>query len=413
MLARHIFATTIFAVFSASVNPLARAQDHILYNFTGGSDGKNPQGSLTLSGSLLYGMTYLGGGSGYGTAFSMNVDGSGFSLLHTFTGSASDGQYPWSALSISGTKLYGTTIGGGSGGLGTAFSMNTDGSGFSVLHNFASDTSNGNSPFGSLTLGVSKLYGMTIFGGSQNDGTAYSMNTDGSGFSVLHSFTARSSDGSKPPSSLILVGSKLYGMTQYGGTINNGTIFSMNTDGTGFNVLHNFVGTTDGQYPSGPLTMVGSKLYGLTQQGGSSNHGTAFSMNINGSAFSLLHTFTGGTSDGANPYYGSLTLIGATFYGTTSGGGTSGNGTVFGMNIDGSGFSLLQSFGAQPGDGASPSDGIIASSDGSTLYAMTPNGGSASDGVILSLPAIVPEPGTFALLGLGALLLAARRSRRA
>ena len=104
-----------------------------LYSFgTNAADGYHPNG-LILSGNTLFGTT-LQGGDGYpgaGMVFKINTDGSGFTNLYNFssgTGSApnvtnSDGALPSSRLFLSGNTLYGTTIAGGSAGLGTVFSV--------------------------------------------------------------------------------------------------------------------------------------------------------------------------------------------------------------------------------------------------------------------------------------------------
>ena len=88
---------------------------------------------------------------------------------------------------------------------------------------------------GSLTLSGSTLYGMTSYGGTHYHGTIFKINTDGTGFQLLHSFEKWSKDGGDPRGSLTLSGSTLYGMNDYGGTDGNGTIFKINTDGTGSN----------------------------------------------------------------------------------------------------------------------------------------------------------------------------------
>src|SRR5437660_10846557 len=66
-------------------------------------------------------------------------------------------------------------------------------------------------------------------------------------FTTLHSFTVTSgypdytnSDGANPYAELILSGNTLYGTTQAGGSSGNGKVFAINTDGTGFTNLHNF-----------------------------------------------------------------------------------------------------------------------------------------------------------------------------
>ena len=386
----------------------ARAATMILHNFTGvAGDGGDPFGSLKLSGSKLYGMTLYGNNSDRGTVFSMNSDGTGFGLLHTFAGGANDGSQPRGSLTLSGSKLYGMTYYGGSANNGTIFSMNTNGTGFTLLHTFTFIPSDGVLPLGTLTLSGTKLYGMTSQSSSGGGGTVFSMNTDGTGFGLLHSFTGSASDGYNPHGSLTLVGSQLYGMTYTGG-LGGGTIFRINTDGTGFGLLHNFAGGPDGQSPVGSLTLAGSKLYGMTAEGGIDDRGTIFSLNTDGTGYSMLHSFTGG--DGSGPD-GSLTLSGSTLYGMTYGGGSlsQGNGTIFSIRIDGTGFSLLDSFGGPPTDGSRPYGDLTLSADASTLYGMTNRGGTADLGVVFSRSIAVPEPAACALLGLGAVLLSARR----
>ena len=416
MKTKHLLTTGLLALLAA-LTP-ARAVT-ILHAFTGGaSDGQYPNGSLTLSGSTLYGMTGNGGGSSNGTLFSMNTDGSGFGVLHSFAGGVSDGANPYGTLTLSGSKFYGMTYSGGSSsgsGNGTIFTMNLDGTGFSLLHAFARSASDGGCPFGSLTLSGSTLYGVTKYGGSSNFGTIFRMNVDGTGFGLLHSFTGLANDAADALGSLTLSGSRLYGTTHSGGASSQGTVFGVNTDGTGFGLLHSFAGgASDGQNPYASLTLAGSKLYGTTWAGGSGGGngiGTLFSMNMDGTGFNLLHSFIGGLHDGDFPL-GSLTLSGSKLYGMTYLGGSFDKGTLFSIGTDGSGYALLESFGSTPADGASPyNNDVILSADASKLYGMTPVGGSANVGVVFSRAIATPEPASAALLGLGAPLLAARRRR--
>lgn len=307
----------------------------LLHHFTY-SDGRNPFGSLTLSGSTFYGMTTGGGSNGYGAIFSMNIDGSGFKLLRSFNQNGTDGWFPQGSLTLSGSKLYGMTTNGGSSNYGTIFSMNIDGSGFSYLHSFTPESGDGQWPQGSLTLVGSTLYGMTRYGGDNlnHRGTIFAINVDGSGYSLLRSFSDDTSDGSSPFGSLTLSGSKLHGMTASGGSSHFGTIFSMNIDGSGFSLLHSFTGVPgtegDGGYPVGSLTLFGSTFYGMTQNGGSSTRGTIFSINTDGSGFRMLQSFAGGSSGGNNPL-GDVTVSGdgSTLYGMTVYGGTADRGVVF------------------------------------------------------------------------------------
>jgi uncharacterized repeat protein (TIGR03803 family) len=104
---------------------------------------------------------------------------------------------------------------------------------FAALHNFS--VTDGQSP-GGLILSGNTLYGGTAGGGAYDNGTVFAMNTDGTGFTNLHSFTA--SDGSGA-GGLVLSGNTLYG-TSAGGKWGSGTVFAINTNGTGFVILHSF-----------------------------------------------------------------------------------------------------------------------------------------------------------------------------
>ncbi len=150
------------------------------------------------------------------------------------------------------------------------------------------------------------------------------------------------SEPAYPYAGMVLSGSTLYGTTEGGGGAGaSGTVFQINTDGTGFAVAHTFPPTvsgtnSDGAHPEAGLTLSGDTLYG-TASGGGKGHGTVFSLNISNSGFTNLYNFTNGV-DGSAPVAG-LLLSGGTLYGTASSGGISpGWGTVFKLGIDGTEF---------------------------------------------------------------------------
>jgi uncharacterized repeat protein (TIGR03803 family) len=304
------------------------------------TDGFQPYGSLILSGTTLYGTTYQGGVNQGGTIFKFDTKNNVETVLYSFAGGTTDGAGPYGSLTLSGTTLYGMTQYGGAELLGTVFMFDTATNVETVLYSFTGYPFDGASPTGSLTLLGTKLYGMTPHGGVANEGTIFMFDTVANVETVLHSFLGGATDGSGPTGSLILSGTILYGMTQHGGAgIDSvGTIFMFDTVAKVETVLHSFEGSsTDGSNPYGNLTLSGTTLYGMTYQGGSKlggppfdGLGTIFMFDTDTKVQTILHNFAGGTTDGDRPY-GSLTLSvsGTTLYGMTNQGGTYNAGTIF------------------------------------------------------------------------------------
>lgn len=195
-----------------------------LLDFTGPANGREPYGSLIYDGTFLYGMTADGGVNNFGTVFKIKPDGSSFIKLHDFSGIA-DGSYPNGTLIYDGTFLYGMTRSGGTDGLGVIFKIKPDGTLYTKLLDFTG-TANGKWPYGSLISEGSFLYGMTTGGGTNNKGTVFKIKSDGSGYGKLLDFSG-TANGSSPSGSLVSDGSFLYGTTSGGGTNNKGTVFKI------------------------------------------------------------------------------------------------------------------------------------------------------------------------------------------
>jgi len=354
-----------------------------LCSFTGGNDGSRPRAGLILSGNTLYGTTTEGGSSSVGTVFSIQTDGTGLTSLYSFA-AGGDGASPFAELILAGGTLYGTAQFGGDNGYGTVFAVNTNGTGFRSLYSFTG-ANDGANPYAGLVLSGNTLYGTTINHGVLNDGTIYSINTNGTGFNVVYGFLG-GTDGAYPYAGLIVSGSTLYGTARQGGDAGSGTVFKLNTDGTSFVELHGFTDFADGGVPYARLVLSSNILYGTTYEGGSSNFGTVFAVSTSGTGFTNLHSFRGG-SDGANPYAG-LVLAGNKLYGTTYAGGVSANGTVFAINPDGTGYTNLYSFSGTP-DGSQPYGGLVAS--GNKLYGTTYAGGNFGIGTVFCLSLGLPQ----------------------
>jgi uncharacterized repeat protein (TIGR03803 family) len=315
------------------------------------SDGTEPYSGVVLSSNVLYGTTYAGGTNGYGTVFRLNMDGTDFTNLHTFGdlsfypgGTNRDGANPHDTLVLTNNVLYGTASEGGSNGYGSVFRLNTDGTGFTNLHSFSLG-SDGINPIGKLLVSGNTLYGTASYGGAGSGaGTVFKLSVNGAGYTTLHSFSGGTNDGSLPNGGLVISGSTLYGMTSSGGgSLGKGVIFAMSTNGTG-----------------------------------------------NGSGYTNLYVFTGNSipattttnSSGETPV-ADLVLSGNTLYGTTPHGGTNGNGIIFAISTNGTGFTNLHTFGFADydpdggytnSDGAYPTCTLILS--GNTLYGTTSQGGN-------------------------------------
>ena len=78
-------------------------------------------------------------------------------------------------------------------------------------------------------------------------------------FTNLYNFN--DSDGVDPHAGVIFSGNTLYGATDWR-QFGSGTVFAVNTDGTGFTNLYSFTGGSDGTDPDGTLLLSVNTLYG-------------------------------------------------------------------------------------------------------------------------------------------------------
>jgi uncharacterized repeat protein (TIGR03803 family) len=393
-----------------------------LHNGTN-QDGAYPAAGLVSSGGVLCGSTLNGGSKGAGTVFYIAPDASSFNAFRSFA-NAPDAANPQGDLAVSGNAFFGTSLGGGNGSVGTVFLGSTNGSvslirSFAVVSADAATNSGGASPGGPLAWSGNTLYGTTTAGGAAANGTVFSLSTNGSAFAVLHDFSALDSntgtntDGALPFGGLILSGNTLYGTASAGGAGGAGIVFSINTSGNNFTVLHNFTpvdpGTAtnaDGAFPSSGLVLSNGVLYGTTMAGGFGESGVIFSIATNGGNFTVLHHFTSvdpatmTNTDGVKPV-ANLLLTGGTLYGTASAGGSGTSGAVFSLSTNGSQFQTLYNFSAvSPGNGTN-TDGATPDGDlvqvGTSLYGTTFAGGFGAAGTVFSLSLPLP-PATITII---------------
>jgi uncharacterized repeat protein (TIGR03803 family) len=208
------------------------------------------------------------------------------------------------------------------------------------------------------------LYGTTSAGG-YGFGVVFKLDS-AHHETVLHAFTGP--DGATPYGALLLDGfGNIYGTTSAGGDGGLGTVFRIDPQGIE-TVLHSFTGTPDGAYPSAGLVSDNSgNLYGTTENGGAFGYGTLFKIEAGG-VETVLHSFAGGPTDGANPKARLILDLGGNLYSTTFAGGSAGYGTVFTLDTTNTETVLYNFTGGA--DGGNPYGGVTRDSDG-VLYGTT------------------------------------------
>jgi uncharacterized repeat protein (TIGR03803 family) len=401
----------------------------LLYRFQGGSDGANPQASLTPLGSTLYGTTQNGGSSackgGCGTVFAVSAQGKE-SVLYRFP-AGTGGAFPLSTLFGANGALTGTTMTTGKtcgfattssssevverlDNCGTVFAVKTSGA-ERIVYELPAAQEPVSEPSAGLIDIRGVAYGVTAFGGTGSCGSTGSSSgvpvqtqlgcgtvfvlRGAQNFKVLYSFNTSSSaaDGAVPAAPLLAYKGTLYGTTVIGGSNacaassfassssggSCGTVFGITPFGLE-HVVYRFAGGRDGVWPYAGLIAVNGKLYGTTEYGGASAScpggcGTVFDVTPGGIEH-IVYRFRGG-SDGAHPMRALLEVNGS-LYGTTLNGGSvhckNGCGTVFAIGPLGKETVVYRFQGGS--DGAAPQSSVVAMKG--VLYGMTSAGGGAS-----------------------------------
>ena len=323
---------------------------HHQFEFENFNQGFTPTGTLCYFDGILYGMTDGGGTGGTGTIFKIDNDGSNFGQIHSFN--ETNGQFPYGALVNDGRKLFGVSRRGGIG-YGLIYSIEYDGSDFTKLHQFQWQREV--TPDDDLLLKNGHLYGSTGKKGSggDNTGVIFKINLDGSGYTVLREFEA-DEDGAAITS---IIGDKLFGRLL--GSFYKGALFNINLDGTDFKIVHEFDGT-DGNSLNGRLIQFNEKIWGIAVSGGDNNFGVIYTLDNNGENFKVVHHFDG--INGSGPTSDLIEFKGE-LWGATSSGGVHNQGTIYKISADDN-FNLVYNFTAE--NGIRPTSRLIAND--SLLY---------------------------------------------
>lgn len=400
-----------------------------VYSFKGGKDGANPNGALINVAGIFYGTTQRGGGkgcggSGCGTVFSLTpptTQGGPWTEtpVYSFQG-GQDGAYPQAGVISVGSVLFGTTFqGGGTGcasnnGCGTLFALappkTPGGTWTESIYAFQGGSDGANPSAGLIVAG--KFFGTTQSGGngcntiSTGCGSAFGATWTAGIWSEtpIYAFKGSPNDGAIPLAGLVGLGGALYGTTTQGGLLcasglGCGTVFSltppaMPSASWSETPIYLFKGPPDGNYPMS-LMEVGGTLFGVTRFGGtngctfSEGCGTTFAVTPAGNIAMPRYPFKGAPADGAYPS-GDLTDVGGTFYGATRSGGSGsacslGCGTVFALTAKGFETPIVSFTGAPNATG--PNNGGVVPNGSlhyfaAKLYGTTVDGGANDLGTV-------------------------------
>ena len=342
---------------------------------------------------LFYGLTSNGGSNGQGTVFTFNITTGNESVLSSFGVKNHDGLQPHGSLVYDATTqlFYGMTTSGGDG-YGTLFSFNTTTDKDSVLGGTFGYAFPGEAPNGSLVFdSINNLYyGMTEQGGTDETGTIFSFDPNTNKDTVLYNLAGAPTDGSGPSGDLTYdTNTKLfYGLTEYGGTYGYGTIISFDPSNNTENVLWSFGNGKDGKNPYASFVYDATTklLYGLTEEGGTSNYGTIITFDPSSNTESVVWSFGSGY-DGKYPY-GSFVYAANTglYYAMTDEGGLDNLGAIISFDPSDNSENREWDFGsASVTDGAYPWGDLMYYAPTGMLYGLTSQGGAnGNEGAIIS-----------------------------
>lgn len=287
---RRLFLIVIvlFELLLSAVTVWAQATETVLYDFTDGSEGGNPQAGLVFDKvGNLYGTTSSGGIYDQGTVFELSPSNGTWTetVLYSFTG-RDDGGTPTAPLILDANgNLYGTTQDGGTANNGVVFELHQEGDPWHevVLHNFGAGGGDGDHPSGLFLDKNGRAFGTTSNGGVHGAGTVFAMQYSRGTwqYATLYSFQTGGTDGLNPQSGVVVDSNdRIYGTTPYGG-FGRGTVFELKYSASGWKetIIYDFEGGADGTTPFAGLTLDSAdNLYGTTAQGGANNDGTVFEL---------------------------------------------------------------------------------------------------------------------------------------
>jgi uncharacterized repeat protein (TIGR03803 family) len=408
-MASWIAPVALHLVLPVAVALLAPAQaraasEVVLHSFDAlDANGRNVDGAGALGGLMigldgkLHGANGGGGPGPGGTGFSITTAGAYAVKFPATINTPGPSNLESGLVQDAGGNFYGTSCNGGASGLGTVYQV-TPGNVVDVLHSF-SGVSSGYCPVARPVFGTDgALYGVTSQGGLQGGfaGTVYKVNTDGSGFEVLHAVDP-ATEGAGLAAALVRdAAGNFYGAAFEGGPLDGGTAFKITPAGK-LSVLHAFSAHADaenaanGQGPSGLLLAADGNLYGTTYTGGPNDAGTFFRLTTTG-VLTRMGAFGADGGTGLYPSQDTAPIQGGdgNFYGAAAFGGLQNAGTVFRVTPDGA-VTVLYAFDRTRLDPANPFGPLVQGADGG-LYGSADAGGANNTGAVFEIVLAAAAP---------------------
>jgi uncharacterized repeat protein (TIGR03803 family) len=323
-------AGTVFKLDATGANPA-----ETLHTFVG-SDGRWSAAPLLLLDGNLYGSAWSGGADQRGVLFELSAAGTGFLVTHSFDGHDGNGPAGILVAAMDGS-LYGATF-TGEFDAGSVFRIDPGGANFATVRHFA--LGDGDNPSALMQASDGFLYGATRAGGPVPfDSEIFRLDTAGTVLADVHDLDP--TEGSNIAGSLI-EGSDglLYGAAWSGGTGTGcdlsapgcGTIFKLAKSGASFSKIHDFSGGSGVRPSAGLLQASDGFLYGTTSATAcESAGGTIYRVQTDGSGYTVLHRFTG--ADGSSPAGALIEGADGALYGTATAGGPRSGGVAFRLDL--------------------------------------------------------------------------------
>ncbi len=299
------------------------------FDFRYAPGGGTPYSDLMkATDGMIYGTTYTGGDLFAGTIYRIDPDDQTFENVYNFDYFNNGGSPIGGLIQASNGQLYGMA-GGGANFDGVIYVFDPVSLSLTVLQHF-DELNSGKDPRGNLLQASNgKMYGMTMKGGTNQDGVLFEYDIATSTFTKLFDFLDVTS-GKEPQGSLMqATNGKLYGLTSDGGSFGNGVLFEYNPMTYEYIVKVHFDDLNKGGYPVGTLLEFGdNQLYGLTASGGINSMGVIFVYDAESETFSKLFNFNGAAT-GMVPVSTLMAASNNKIYGTTQLGGMYNNGVAF------------------------------------------------------------------------------------